>query len=103
MSSKSNDADNLFCSFCGKSQSEISKLIAGPGVYICDECVRLCNDILNKELVTAEREKAPLLTPKEIHNLSITQTLSRTIVTSLTTFVTFGRRATIWAKRSLIA
>jgi ATP-dependent Clp protease ATP-binding subunit ClpX len=68
MSSKSNDVDNLFCSFCGKSQSEISKLIAGPEVYICDACVRLSNDILNKELVTAGREKGPLLTPKEIHN-----------------------------------
>jgi ATP-dependent Clp protease ATP-binding subunit ClpX len=68
MSSKSNDVDNLFCSFCGKSQSEVGKLIAGPGVYICDACVRLSNDILNKELVTAEREKGPLLTPKEIHN-----------------------------------
>jgi ATP-dependent Clp protease ATP-binding subunit ClpX len=68
MSSKSNDVDNLFCSFCGKSQSEVGKLIAGPGVYICDECIRLSNDILNKELVTAEREEGPLLTPKEIHN-----------------------------------
>jgi len=68
MSSKSNDVDNLFCSFCGKSQSEVGKLIAGPGVYICDECVRLSNDILNEELVTAGREQGPLLTPKEIHN-----------------------------------
>jgi ATP-dependent Clp protease ATP-binding subunit ClpX len=68
MPSKSNDVDNLFCSFCGKSQSEVGKLIAGPGVYICDACVRLSNDILNKELVTAGPEKGPLLTPKEIHN-----------------------------------
>ncbi len=67
MTSKSNDVDNLFCSFCGKNQSEVGKLIAGPGVYICDECVRLSNDILNEELVTARREKGPLLTPKEIH------------------------------------
>ena len=68
MSSKSNDGDSLFCSFCGKNQSEVGKLIAGPGVYICDACVRLSNDILNKELVTAGPEKEPLLTPKEIHN-----------------------------------
>jgi ATP-dependent Clp protease ATP-binding subunit ClpX len=68
MPSKNNDVDNLFCSFCGKSQSEVGKLIAGPGVYICDACVRLSNDILNKELVTAGPEKGPLLTPKEIHN-----------------------------------
>ena len=68
MPSKNNDVDSLFCSFCGKSQSEVDKLIAGPGVYICDACVRLSNDILNKELVTAGPEKGPLLTPKEIHN-----------------------------------
>ena len=36
----------LFCSFCGKNQSEVKKLIAGPSVYICDECVALCNDCL---------------------------------------------------------
>ena len=38
--------ENLGCSFCGKSSAEVAKLIAGPGVYICDECVRLCDDIL---------------------------------------------------------
>ena len=38
----------LRCSFCGKADSEVAKLIAGPGVYICDECVGLCNDILNE-------------------------------------------------------
>jgi ATP-dependent protease Clp ATPase subunit len=40
------------CSFCQKSQDEVGKLIAGPRVYICDECVALCNEILAKELVT---------------------------------------------------
>jgi len=42
--------DNLICSFCGKSQEDVRKLVAGPGVYICDECVELCNDILSEEL-----------------------------------------------------
>lgn len=41
---------NLICSFCGKTQDEVRKLVAGPGVYICDECVDLCNDILTEEL-----------------------------------------------------
>jgi ATP-dependent protease Clp ATPase subunit len=41
--------DRLNCSFCGKSQSKVEKLIAGPGVYICDECVVLCMEILNEE------------------------------------------------------
>lgn len=40
---------NLSCSFCGKSQKEVKKLIAGPGVYICDECIDLCNDIIVEE------------------------------------------------------
>lgn len=40
----------LYCSFCGKNQHEVRKLIAGPSVYICDECVDLCNDIISEEL-----------------------------------------------------
>ena len=40
---------NLVCSFCGKSQDEVRKLIAGPTVYICDECIDLCNDIIAEE------------------------------------------------------
>ena len=42
----------LYCSFCGKSQHEVRKLIAGPSVFICDECVELCNDIIRKRLRT---------------------------------------------------
>jgi ATP-dependent Clp protease ATP-binding subunit ClpX len=48
---------NLFCSFCGKNQGEVKKLIAGPGAYICNECVALCNDIISEEL---EKERANL-------------------------------------------
>ena len=44
----------LKCSFCGKSQKQVKKLIAGPGVYICDECVDLCNEIIDKELTASE-------------------------------------------------
>ncbi len=50
---KNNDEDSgklLYCSFCGKSQHEVKKLIAGPSVFICDECVELCNDIISEEL-----------------------------------------------------
>ena len=47
------DGDVLRCSFCGKSQHEVRKLIAGPSVYICDECVELCNDIIREELEDA--------------------------------------------------
>jgi ATP-dependent Clp protease ATP-binding subunit ClpX len=43
----------LYCSFCGKSQHEVKKLIAGPSVFICDECIELCNDIIRDEVVAA--------------------------------------------------
>ncbi|HEY7586102.1 MAG TPA: ClpX C4-type zinc finger protein, partial [Candidatus Deferrimicrobiaceae bacterium] len=50
MTRKFNDKANLLvCSFCGKAQNEVRKLIAGPTVYICDECVELCNDIISEE------------------------------------------------------
>lgn len=65
---KSSDGKILYCSFCGKSQHEVRKLIAGPSVYICDECVELCNDIIREELEEAgvmERDSLP--NPKEIH------------------------------------
>lgn len=45
----------LYCSFCGKSQHEVRKLIAGPSVYICDECVDLCNDIIREEIKEVSR------------------------------------------------
>ena len=62
-----NNKNTLYCSFCGKSQHEVKKLIAGPTVFICDECVELCNDIIqeeNKEVKSKSSSKIP--TPKEI-------------------------------------
>lgn len=58
----------LYCSFCGKNQHEVRKLIAGPSVYICDECVDLCNDIIRVEIkeVALHRERSTLPTPHEI-------------------------------------
>ncbi|WP_087019907.1 ATP-dependent protease ATP-binding subunit ClpX [Thaumasiovibrio subtropicus] len=58
----------LYCSFCGKSQHEVRKLIAGPSVYICDECVDLCNDIIREEVqeVMPKRDGSELPTPQEI-------------------------------------
>jgi ATP-dependent Clp protease ATP-binding subunit ClpX len=57
----------LYCSFCGKSQNEVKKLIAGPSVFVCDECVDLCNDIIREESSdTPEEQRASLPTPKEI-------------------------------------
>jgi ATP-dependent Clp protease ATP-binding subunit ClpX len=61
--------DLLKCSFCGKSQKQVKKLIAGPGVYICDECIDLCNEIIEEELSeSADLKFDELPKPKEIHD-----------------------------------
>mgnify|MGYP003334452704 FL=1 len=60
--------DLLKCSFCGKSQKQVKKLIAGPGVYICDECIDLCNEIIEEELAeNAELKLEELPKPQEIY------------------------------------
>jgi ATP-dependent Clp protease ATP-binding subunit ClpX len=64
---RGDDGKLLYCSFCGKSQHEVRKLIAGPSVFVCDECVELCNDIIREELETrAERQRDKLPKPVEI-------------------------------------
>ena len=61
-------SDLLKCSFCGKSQKQVKKLIAGPMVYICDECIDLCNEIIEEELVeSSDVGLGELLKPREIH------------------------------------
>ena len=62
-------SDLLKCTFCGKSQKQVRKLIAGPSVYICDECIELCNEIIEEELGGAaafSTESLDLPNPKEI-------------------------------------
>ncbi|MEW5966037.1 MAG: ATP-dependent Clp protease ATP-binding subunit ClpX [Pseudomonadota bacterium] len=69
MADKSTGDKLLYCSFCGKSQHEVRKLIAGPSVFICDECVELCNDIIREEIQQADAQKSgsgDLPTPHEI-------------------------------------
>ncbi len=68
MSRKDDSSGELVCSFCGKSQDEVKKLIAGPSVYICDECVSLCNEIIQEEFAQEEKDKKGdfLLKPREI-------------------------------------
>ncbi len=64
---KLGEGDLLKCSFCGKTQKQVKKLIAGPGVYICDECVDLCNEIIREELRSPEFFVAGLPRPAEIY------------------------------------
>ena len=69
---KTNEPKNIRCSFCGLPQDNVRKIIAGPGVYICDECINLCNGILENELVdeledeTNKKNKEKMISPKEI-------------------------------------
>jgi len=69
MGKKEDDNDNLFCSFCGKNQKEVTKLIAGPAVYICDECIQLCSEIIEEETTKDSGESENLLVPKEIKEM----------------------------------
>ena len=69
MPNKEDSSENLFCSFCGKNQKDVTKLIAGPAVYICDECIQLCSEIIEEE---NEQEATVLeqpLIPKEIKEM----------------------------------
>ncbi|MFO7542599.1 MAG: ATP-dependent Clp protease ATP-binding subunit ClpX [Thiobacillus sp.] len=72
MADKGSSDKLLYCSFCGKSQHEVRKLIAGPSVFICDECVELCNDIIREEIQQADKKKGDstdLPTPHEISGI----------------------------------
>src|SRR6056297_4369424 len=60
--------ENLFCSFCGKNQQEVKKLIAGPAVYICDECIQLCSEIIEEENIKDIDIADRVLTPTDIKN-----------------------------------
>ena len=69
MARTSDGSDVFKCSFCGKSQKQVERLISGPGVYICDECIELCNEIIAEEIQAAQpavQEEKPLPAPKEI-------------------------------------
>ena len=83
---KGDDGKLLYCSFCGKSQHEVRKLIAGPSVFICDECVELCNDIIREEMQEGSADQnnkllvnRPPLYPslKKLMNTWISMSLAR--------------------------
>ena len=67
---KKNDKDSLFCSFCGKNQKEVKKLIAGPTVFVCDECVKLCMDIIKEDTKNNKiKIKQSVPKPREIYSI----------------------------------
>ena len=67
---KKNDKDSLFCSFCGKNQKEVKKLIAGPTVFVCDECAELCMDIIKEDTQNNKiKTKQNIPKPREINSI----------------------------------
>lgn len=68
------------CSFCGKSQHEVRKLIAGPAVYVCDECIALCNDIINGEIHPSKATSSPVVLPKLPVPMEIRMTLDEYVI-----------------------
>ena len=115
MSEKSSSGEKLlYCSFCGKSQHEVRKLIAGPSVFICDECIELCNDIIREETAPdkgGKGAKSDLPTPREIRQILdqyvIGQDTAKKIPRSRSITITSGsstcRRTTRWSSRSPIS
>src|SRR5258706_105122 len=82
MADKASGDKLLYCSFCGKSQHEVRKLIAGPSVFICDECIELCNDIIREEGATsdtARADKNKLPTPHKISRKSDNPSITRDV------------------------
>ena len=78
MSKKRDTNDNLFCSFCGKNQKEVQKLIAGPAVYICDECIQLCSEIIEEESEKDDEDTERLLhSQKRLKRCWMIMSLSR--------------------------
>ena len=69
MQKKDDSNDDLLCSFCGKSQDEVKKLIAGPSVYICDECIQLCTEIIAEEYGQDKEEESELPKPAEMKEM----------------------------------
>ncbi len=69
MAKKDDVTENLFCSFCGKNQKEVAKLIAGPAVYICDECIQLCSEIIDEETEQNAGAQQKSLIPKQIKEM----------------------------------
>jgi len=69
MSKKKDEIDNLYCSFCGKNQNDVKKLIAGPAVYICDECIQLCGEIITEENGKEASGAEVSIIPREIKTM----------------------------------
>ena len=107
----SDEKGQLKCSFCGKTQEQVRKLVAGPGVYICDECIELCNEIIEEEIEDElELNLVDLPKPVEIHGVLdkyvIGQEDAKKFFVAVYNHykrVTPARRPTMWSCRKAIS
>ncbi|RIQ26061.1 ClpX C4-type zinc finger protein, partial [Jiangella rhizosphaerae] len=100
------DADHLLkCSFCGKSQKQVKKLIAGPGVYICDECIDLCNEIIEEELSeTAEAGGlSELPKPREIYEFLEQYVIGQDVAKKALSVAVYNHYKRVQARQSAAA
>ncbi len=100
-SKRDNGHGNLSCSFCGKSQKEVKKLIAGPSVYICDECISLCNDILAEEVQKEERSQGQgkVPKPKEIRAILDDYVVGQNLAKKIISVAVYNHYKRITAKK----
>ena len=100
-SKRDNGHGNLSCSFCGKSQKEVKKLIAGPSVYICDECISLCNDILAEEVQKEERSQGQgkVPKPKEIRVILDDYVIGQNLAKKIISVAVYNHYKRITAKK----
>ena len=98
-----NNKNILYCSFCGKSQHEVRKLIAGPTVFICDECVELCMDIIkeeNKSSLVKHQDGVP--SPKEICNVLDEYVIGQKLVKEILSVAVHNHYKDLTMKRKII-
>lgn len=112
MSKNDEQNEEIRCSFCGKSRDEVNKLIAGQGVYICDECVKICDEILAESAVMTHADflQENILKPADIKSVLDEYVIGQdeakkrsllrcTITTSASITLTMRRRTTMWSCR----
>lgn len=92
-------SSNLRCSFCGKPQNQVKKLIAGPDVYICDECIALCNEIINEEFEEEfSKQEINLLKPKDIKKILDEHVIQQDIAKKVLSVATYNHFKRLTAK-----
>ena len=96
--SKYEDKRQLKCSFCGKTQDQVRRLIAGPNVYICDECVELCDEIIQEEMEeTLEEDTLSLPKPKEMMEI-----LNDYVIGQVLSVAVYNHYKRIYSKKQLL-